>query len=82
VLSCSWAVEPLYLLLLLRDRGSQVLNFQIKHGLLSGIGNGLGWTPEDLRDFRGQRGALCPTFHRDRRSTTREIPFRVVKFAP
>ena len=33
--------EPLYLLLLLRDRGSQVLNFQIKDGLLSGIGNGL-----------------------------------------
>src|SRR5882724_6692165 len=42
--------EPLYLLLLLRDRGSQVLNFQIKPGLLSGMGNGLGL---DARGFTG-----------------------------
>ena len=34
--------ERLYLLLLLRDRGLQVLNCEIEHGLLGGIGNGLG----------------------------------------
>ena len=34
--------ERLYLLLLLRDRCLQVLNFEIEHGLLDGVGNGLG----------------------------------------
>ena len=34
--------ERLYLLLLLRDRRPQVLNFEIEHGLLGGVGNGLG----------------------------------------
>src|SRR5207249_8565120 len=34
--------EHLYLLLLLRDRCSQVLNFQIERGLLGGVGNDLG----------------------------------------
>jgi hypothetical protein len=34
--------ERLYLLLLLRDRRPQVLNFLIEHGLLGSVGNGLG----------------------------------------
>ena len=34
--------EPLYLLLVLRDRCLQVLNCAIEHGLFGGIGNGLG----------------------------------------
>ncbi len=36
------ACERLYLLLLLRDRRPQVLNFLIEHGLLGSVGNGLG----------------------------------------
>jgi hypothetical protein len=34
--------ERLYLLLLLRDRCPQVLNFEIEHGLVGSVGNGLG----------------------------------------
>src|SRR5947208_10352871 len=34
--------ERLYLLLLLRGRCPQVLNFEIEHGLLGGVRNGLG----------------------------------------
>jgi hypothetical protein len=34
--------EPLYLLLLLRDCYLQVLNFEIEHILLGGVGNGFG----------------------------------------
>src|SRR5439155_18498291 len=34
--------EHLYLLLLLRDSSSQLLNFHIERGLVGGVGNGLG----------------------------------------
>src|SRR5256886_15362399 len=41
-LLCQLGCERLYLLLLLRDRCPQVLNFEIEHGLLGSVGNGLG----------------------------------------
>ncbi len=40
--SFSWAVSDLYLLLLLRDGCLHALKCALEHGLLGGVGNGLG----------------------------------------
>src|SRR5262249_48129271 len=50
--------ELFYLLLLLRDGCAQVLNFQIKHSLLGGVGNGSGLTAfgrKSTRSLGGER---------------------------
>ena len=52
--------EHLYLLLLLRDRGLQLLNFEIEHGLPGGVRNGLG------RDALGRKAARVGSIRGER----------------
>ena len=74
--------ERLDLLLLLRDRCSQVLNFQIEHGLLCGVGNGLG---RDAGRFTGISAAATgnvPNLPSGSTITIRAIPFVSSTFEP